>query len=85
MALPLGTPGVGVPGIDPNADQLAQIDAVEAAAAWAGVTGPLRTGLEAQSDASAEGCSIPSTWITGEVPKRMAGLDRLRKQAKQGF
>ena len=24
------------------------------------------------------------TWITGEVPKRMAGLDRLRKRANQG-
>ena len=31
------------------------------------------------------GARYSDTWITGEVPKRMAGLDRLRKRANRGF
>ena len=45
-ALPLGEPGIPCNVVDPTVDELAAIDTVDAACAWAGITADLRQALE---------------------------------------
>ncbi len=45
MALPVGAPGVGAPGLDPTTDELIQIIDLDSALAWPGISPALKRAL----------------------------------------